>query len=119
MTPGIHHVALRVRDCDVSREFYEKAFGLTTIKRVDDAGILRAVWLRAGSAVLMLERSIRGNGPEAGSGHVLIFEGTSLEGAEKRLREADVVIVDRTPSTLYVTDPDGHRAGVSIHRFSL
>jgi len=118
MTTGIHHVALRVRDCDASRAFYEKAFGLTTIKRVDDAGILRAVWLHAGSAVLMLERSIRGTGPEAGSGHVLIFEGVSLDEAERRLREADIAIVDRTPSTLYVMDPDGHRAGVSIHRFA-
>ena len=117
--PGIHHIALRVRDCEISREFYEKAFGLETVKRSEDNDVLRAVWLRAGPTILMLERAIRGAGSETGSGHVLIFEGTDLDAAETRLREAGVAVVDRTASTLYVTDPDGHRAGVSIHRFTL
>jgi glyoxylase I family protein len=115
--PRIHHVALRARDCLVSARFYEQAFGLGEIRRTEQEGVVRAIWLRAGDSVLMIERSLRGTGHPEGSGHVLIFEALSLDQAEKRLKAAGIPIVDRTPSTLFVEDPDGHRAGVSVHRF--
>ena len=114
---GIHHIAIRVSDCALSAQFYEGAFALREISRVERDGELRAVWLQAGGAVLMLERSVRGEGPNSGSGHVLIFSVSDLAAAEDRFKQFGVRVFDRTTSTLYVQDPDGHRAGVSEHRF--
>ena len=37
---------------------------------------------------------------------------------EERLRAAGVAVEDRTAYTLYFRDPDGHRVGVSVFRFS-
>ncbi len=114
---GIHHIALRVKDCAASARFYEQAFRLREIRRVESGGALRAIWLRAGETVLMLEHSIRGAGPSEGSGHVLIFPVTDLAEAERRLADLGIAVADRTLKTLYVQDPDGHRTGLSIHRF--
>jgi catechol 2,3-dioxygenase-like lactoylglutathione lyase family enzyme len=115
--PGVHHIALRVRDCDLSARFYERALGLREIRRVSSDGDLRAVWLRAGETVLMLERSLRGEGLDQGSGHVLVFPTSDLKEAEKNLGALQIAITDRTASTLYFQDPDGHRAGLSIYAF--
>ena len=114
---GIHHIALRVNDCAVSARFYARAFGLREIRRIDEAGKPRAIWLRGGDVVLMLERSLRGAGAPAGSGHVIVFRTEDLSGAERRLRDSHIEVTDRTASTLYVEDPDGHRAGVSVFAF--
>lgn len=116
--PGLHHVALRVSDCARSARFYEQAFGLREIRRVEAEGRLRAVWLAAGETVLMLELSLRGAGATAGSGHVLIFPTPDLAAAEQRFETLGIEVRDRTDSTLYVSDPDGHRTGVSDFRFT-
>ena len=115
---GIHHVALRVQDCAISAQFYERAFGLREVRRVESSGALRAVWLGAGETVLMLELSLRGDGPPEGSGHVLVFPTADLAAAEERFKALGIEVKDRTASTLYVRDPDGHRAGVSTFRFA-
>ena len=36
---------------------------------------------------------------------------------EDRLAAAGVTIADRTASTVYILDPDGHRVGLSIFDF--
>jgi len=117
--PGVHHIALRVRDCLASARFYEEAFGLFEIRRIEGegGGGPRAVWLKAGETVLMLELALRGEGPMEGSGHGLIFPASDLEAAEARLGSLGIRVTDRTSYTLYVRDPDGHRAGVSNFRF--
>ena len=114
---SIHHIALRVSDCAASARFYEQAFLLREVRRVESEGELRAIWLRAGDTIIMLERSIRGAGPAEGSGHVLIFPTDDLAQAERRLSGLGITVADRTTKTLYVRDPDGHRAGLSVHRF--
>jgi catechol 2,3-dioxygenase-like lactoylglutathione lyase family enzyme len=114
---GIHHLALRVSDCVASARFYAEAFDLREVRRIEDQGAVRAIWLRAGDAVLMLERSIRGAGSAEGSGHVLIFATADVEASAQRLRHLGIPITDRTTHTLYVEDPDGHRAGVSRFPF--
>ena len=114
---GIHHLALRVSDCAGSARFYERAFGLSEMRRIEDDGQIHAIWLSAGDTVLMLERSLRGRGLSEGSGHVLIFPTDDLIAAEKRLRDLGFAITDRTPFTLYIEDPDGHRSGLSAYRF--
>jgi catechol 2,3-dioxygenase-like lactoylglutathione lyase family enzyme len=116
--PGVHHIGLRVHDCERSALFYEQAFGLREIKRVESERTLRAVWLQADGIVLMLELSLRGTGSAVGSGHLLIFAASDLAAAEQRFASLGIEVNDRTGSTLYVTDPDGHRAGVSTFRFA-
>ena len=115
--PSIHHLAIRVRSCEVSLSFYSIVFELQEVHRVEEGGRVRAAWLQAGGVTVMLERSLRGEGPETGSAHVLVFSAPDLAAAEARLGRLGIPICDRTPTTLYVQDPDGHRCGLSAHRF--
>ena len=117
----LHHLALRVADCERSAAFYGGLLGLPERRRLlDDAGALRAIWLDLDGAVLMLERVLRatpeGAAPPAGSAHLLALAVDDLAEWERRLAAAGVAIDDRTPFTLYARDPDGHRVGLS--RFS-
>ena len=113
----IHHVALLVSDCERSARFYADVLGLRETRRQPDGDGLRSVWLAAGDAVIMVERSMRGRQQAAGSGHLLCFAVEDLDAWERRLRDHDVAVEDRTPSTLYFSDPDGHRVGVSVFAF--
>jgi catechol 2,3-dioxygenase-like lactoylglutathione lyase family enzyme len=117
--PRLHHLALRVADCERSLTFYSGLLGLPEVRRRHEGDAIRAVWLAAGDVVIMLEKALRGAGPAAGSGHVLAFEAGELGPWEDRLAAAGVPIDDRTEETLFIRDPDGHRVGLSVHRFSL
>ena len=111
----IHHVALRVDDCERAAAFYSRVLGLSERRRLFEGGVLRAIWLEADGALLMLERALRGSGPEAGSAHLLAFAIEDLGEWERRLAAASVAVEDRTASTLYVRDPDGHRVGLTVY----
>ncbi|HET7746887.1 MAG TPA: VOC family protein [Vicinamibacteria bacterium] len=114
MAGEIHHVALRVRSPERSVEFYSGVLGLPEVRRFPADDGLRAIWVRAGSVVLMLERQLRGSGPPAGSGHLLAIEAASLAEWDGRLARAGIPVDDRTEFTLYVQDPDGHRVGLTV-----
>jgi catechol 2,3-dioxygenase-like lactoylglutathione lyase family enzyme len=116
-TPRLHHLALRVSDCGRALAFYSGILGLTEVRRIEEGGALRAVWVAAGTIVIMLEKSLRGAGPPSGSGHLLAFEADDLGVWERRLAAAGIPIDDRTAETLFIRDPDGHRVGLSVHRF--
>ena len=118
-TPRLHHLALRVSDCERALAFYSGLLGLQEVRRIEEGGALRAIWVAAGGVVIMLEKSLRGAGPAGGSGHVLAFEAADLGRWERRLAAAGVPIDDRTAETLFIRDPDGHRVGLSAHRFAL
>jgi catechol 2,3-dioxygenase-like lactoylglutathione lyase family enzyme len=115
MTLSIHHVALRVADPVRSLAFYSAVLGLPEMRRFEEDGRLRSIWLRAGTSVIMLEREVKGPGPAAGSGHVLAFAVDDLAAWETRLSQAGVAVVDRTAATLFASDPDGHRVGLSVY----
>lgn len=111
----IHHVALRVADCERSAAFYSGLLGLPERRRLLDADGLRSIWLEAEGALLMLERSLRGTGAGEGSGHLLALVVDDLGAWERRLAEGGVPVDDRTAHTLYVRDPDGNRVGLSTY----
>jgi glyoxylase I family protein len=115
MSLPLHHLALRVRDPEASARFYSDVLGLPEVRRFDGPdGRLRSIWLRLGSAVLMLEREIKIEGA-SGTGHVLVLRVEELLPWESRLAAAGVEIADRTASTLFFLDPDGHRVGLSVY----
>jgi catechol 2,3-dioxygenase-like lactoylglutathione lyase family enzyme len=112
---ALHHVALRVADPERSLAFYGGVLGLPETRRIhEEGGRLRSVWVATGDAVIMLEREVKGPGPATGSGHVLAFAIDDVPAWEARLGAAGIAIVDRTAATLYVSDPDGHRVGLSV-----
>jgi catechol 2,3-dioxygenase-like lactoylglutathione lyase family enzyme len=113
---GIHHVALRVADVGRAAAFYSGVLGFQQTRRKDEDGAPVAVWLDAGGAILMLERRLAGAGEAAGSGHLLAFRVEDLPSWEAHLDRSGVPIVDRTPFTLYLQDPDGHRVGLSTYK---
>ena len=110
---GIHHLALRVADIERAAAFYSGLLGLAEIRRNPAGGELRSIWLRAGDAVIMLERTLAGAGEAVGSGHLLAFSVDDLADWEAKLRQAGASIEGRTEHTLYLRDPDGHRVGLS------
>ena len=110
----VHHLALRVADCARSAAFYAGVLAFPEIRRFEDAGGIRSIWLRAGDAILMLETGLRGDGPGDGSGHVLVFAVDALSVWEARLGTAGIAIDDRTAYTVYLRDPDGHRVGLTV-----
>jgi len=112
----LHHVALRVADCETARSFYAGLLGLAETRRSAGPDGLVSVWLQTGETVLMLERRLRGTGAVSGSGHLLAFAVDDLASWEQRLTETGVVIEDRTAHTLYFRDPDGHRVGLTTYR---
>jgi len=114
----LHHIALQVQDCERSRAFYAGLLGLAETRRQHhEDGTLKSIWLAAGEVVLMVERALRGRSGASGSGHVLVLAVDDLGPWEDRLRAAGVEVEDRTASTLYFADPDGHRVGLSVYRF--
>jgi catechol 2,3-dioxygenase-like lactoylglutathione lyase family enzyme len=110
----IHHLALRVRDPERAAAFYAGLLGLPELRRFEESGALRSIWLGAGETVIMLERVLKGPGPESGSAHVIAFAVDDLSAWEARLDHAGATVTDRTPYTLYVSDPDGHRVGLTV-----
>jgi len=110
----IHHLALRVADCARSAAFYSGVLGLQEVRRSIGDGGIRAIWLQAEDTVLILEEELRGAGAESGSAHLVAFAVDDLGLWERRLEGARVAVTDRTPHTLYVTDPDGHRVGLTV-----
>ncbi|MBA3549985.1 MAG: VOC family protein [Nannocystis sp.] len=121
---GMHHLALRVADPELSARFYGELLGLPELARHhEDDGRVRAVWLKLGGSVLMLERKLLPAGAHEGSAHVLVLaadpdDGDALATWAQRLAAANVTVVERTGFTLYFHDPDGHRLGVSTFVFA-
>ena len=111
----IHHVAIRVADPVASLAFYSGLLGLPEVRRFQEDGGVRSIWVRAGDAVVMLEREIKGGGAGAGSGHVLVLEVDRLEDWVGRLARAGRPPIERTASTAYFADPDGHRVGLTVY----
>ena len=108
----IHHVALRTLDLPRLEAFYAGVLGLEITGRTGET----SVWLRAGDAIVMLERAAAGEpGVPAGTMEMVAFAITKDQRVEctRRLRAAGIALESETTYTLYVRDPDGRRVGLS------
>lgn len=110
----IHHVALRTRDVDALARFYVDVVGLAEIPNAGGD----SVWLRAGRAVVMLERAAPGEpGPAAAAMDLVAFATTEEDkrALAARLARGGVAVEGETAHTLYFRDPDGRRVGASTY----
>lgn len=111
---GVHHVALETVDPARLASFYSGALGLVERERHHDERGLRSVWLEVGATILMLERSDRGDrrlreGDPPGL-HLLAL---AIRAEDAPLWRARLPILSETAFTLYATDPEGNRIGLS------
>jgi glyoxylase I family protein len=108
----IHHVALRTGDLSRLEAFYVGVLRLEVTRRSGE----RSTWLRAGDAIVMLERAEEDEpGVPVGTMEMVAFAITKAERAEYtyRLAAAGIAVESETPYTVYVRDPDGRRVGLS------
>jgi glyoxylase I family protein len=119
---GVHHLAIAVRDLEVTAAFYETVLGLPVLRRwpaTDGAAVDRSRWLDlGGGAFLALERSA--GQAAARDDQTPGFQVVALRIArqvradwEARLASAGVAVVHRSPYTIYLRDPEGNRVGLS------
>lgn len=131
MTAGISHFAIRVRDLATAERFYCGVLGLPIERRwPDDGGTgTRSLWLRTGDpAGTFLALEVIPDEPAAGepapvdgglapnSGHYLLA--LRIARAERdtylaKLEAAGVAVSRGTAFTIYFTDPEGNRLGLS------
>jgi catechol 2,3-dioxygenase-like lactoylglutathione lyase family enzyme len=97
----LHHLAIAVRDLDVSEKFYSGVLGLAVISRQPG----KSVWLELEGAILMLEKGAGGRGT-----HVLALR---IPRADRAAWTQKLTIVKTTAYTIYAHDPDGNLVGLS------
>lgn len=134
---GAHHLAIKVRDLAAAERFYAGVLGLRVARRwpaADGAGE-RSLWLdlgAAGDTFLALETLTASaaldvdaaaarsgalpspSGERPGHHLVALRIGRDQRSAwEARLTGAGVTISHRSDYTIYFTDPEGNRLGLS------
>jgi len=115
-TRAVHHIALRCADVERTASFYEEVVGLKRDSALNDERGLRAIWLSAGSTILMCERR-EAEEPSASEGDMNLVafavDVNDWSELERTLRARDVVLDGASDFTIYVRDPDGRRVGLS------
>jgi glyoxylase I family protein len=133
---GVHHFAIKVRDLGAAERFYVGVLGLRVSRRWPAAGGGdRSLWVDLdeangadGGPFLAIETltdpSAVGDFPapeatatERPGHHLVAFRIRREQRAawEARLTEAGVAISHRSDYTLYFSDPEGNRLGLSHH----
>lgn len=118
---GVHHLAIKAEDVSRVAAFYRDVLGLPEQTRHHDGRGLRSIWLTAGEAILMIERSGTPGGARAAfeedpAGlHLLALRipAEAREAWRERLAAAGAPVRKETQHTLYTADPEGNRVGLS------
>ena len=98
--------------------FYARVLGLRRASTKRDARGVRAIWLRAGDTLVMIERRERGEpGVTEGSLEATLFaiEASAHGLLRKRLARTKTKIESTTACSVYFRDPDGRRIGASSY----
>jgi len=125
MIEGVHHLAIQVRDLVAAERFYCGVLGLPVLRRwpAPDGGE-RSLWVATGPGTFLALEVIKGDQPTAAAdpargdrpGHHLVALAISRDSRtawEAKLEAAGAPVTHRTPYTLYFTDPEGNRLGLS------
>ncbi len=118
----LHHVALGAQNVELVADFYSGMLGIPEDRRHMDGDLVRSIWLRMGSTMLMIERSVEpprhvegiGSGP-----FLLALAVTAEERAtlEARLTAGGFPIESRSEFTSYIRDPEQNRVAFSCYSF--
>ena len=117
--PVLHHLALGAIDVARVAGFYSDNFGLPEVSRnLDETGELRAIWLRLGDSILMVERTTRRRRPVDGVDAGLFLLALRVDTVqrievERRLSELGCPVESRTEHSSYFRDPEGNRFAIS------
>jgi len=122
---AVHHLAIQVRDLPAAERFYCGVLGLPVVRRWPaTGGGERSLWVAAGTSTFLALEVVAGEQPIASAdparaerpGHHLVALAIA-PGAraawEARLTAAGAPVTHRTAYTLYFTDPEGNRLGLS------
>ncbi len=108
----LHHLAVTCSDVEGVAAFYSRLLDLPELRRHEDEGGLRSIWLQLEVGVLMVERGP----PHAEGGWRLPAFRISSQDRERwrgRLTELGAGPVDETDFTLYGRDPEGNLVALS------
>ncbi|HEY8490303.1 MAG TPA: VOC family protein [Dehalococcoidia bacterium] len=127
----LDHVALRVRNLATALHFWHELLGLPLVNAVElEAGAARMATLSIGGRLIDLvpdpAAAPAGGEPRAGLVHLCVTlpDGTDMEAAARRLREAGVTVlegpVERQGArgagwSLYVRDQDGNELEIKSY----
>lgn len=125
MIEGVHHLAVQVRDLAAAERFYCGVLGLAVVRRWPaPGGGERSLWVSTGAGSFLALEAVAGAAPTAAEEparggrpglHLLALAIPRAERAawEARLAAAGAAVTHRTSYTLYFTDPEGNRLGLS------
>lgn len=102
----LDHAAIRTRDVDQSRKFYEGLLGLAPAERPELG--LPGLWYALGGSQLHL---IQNEGSSSGidpTGPHFAIQVDDLDAVRERLRQAGLEILEIGSQVFWVRDPDGN-----------
>jgi glyoxylase I family protein len=111
--PTLHHVSVRVRDVERSRQFYERVLGVAPTERPDLG--FPGMWYRAGSSEIHLigqERLVEG-GVDPSDPHFAL-EVSDLSAVRRTLDAAGIPYLALGDGVLWVHDPDGNTVELRV-----
>lgn len=113
----LHHLALKVTDLNVCREFYSYLLGLTEkTTQQTSTGDLRSVWYDLGDGILfMLEQGEGEKGDSDLGWHLISLLITRDERLvwRRRLIDSGISIEAESPYSLFFRDPEGNRVALT------
>jgi len=103
---ALDHAAVRIRDLDAARRFYEDLLGLKAAARPELG--LPGMWYELGSAQLHLIQNEAGSGGIDPTGPHFAIVVDDLDAVREKLRTAGLEILEVGSELFWVRDPDGN-----------